>query len=216
MCGLSAVNGRKPRTQPETGDGRQAKRTETEVDGDVVFEHTAESKNPRVRRDFLVDERIGLTQADDHTNDGKSTAQWITEARHIQSHNQTDDSLKNHVEALGATALPSFSPHSRSGGRRSSSQSSLWCSTPSPPTQGSSDYYPSRPISAGEAVAVSLISPRMSKRIQRLPRPAASELENLQVQAGWKHCLLSTNQPHASVGLVHCCCLQIRYVEASS
>lgn len=51
-----------------------------------------------------------------------------------------------------------------------------------PRAQAALDYYPSRPVSAGEAVAVSLISPRTSKRIRRLPRPAESELDNLQVR----------------------------------
>ncbi|CAM9470017.1 unnamed protein product, partial [Ectocarpus fasciculatus] len=93
---------------------------------------------------------------------------------------QSHDTLGCHVEALTTAALASSSKlHDHGDGQRSNSRPSLRCSAESPCEHDSFDYYPSRRISAGAAV-VSLISPRTSKRLRRLPRPEESELENLQ------------------------------------
>ncbi|CAM9440116.1 unnamed protein product [Ectocarpus sp. 6 AP-2014] len=107
---------------------------------------------------------------------GGSKTNQTPETRPSQSY----DSLGRHVEALTTAVLASSSTlHDHSDGQRSGSRSRLRCSTKCPCEHDSFDYYPSRPISAGAAV-VSLISPRTSKRIRRLPRPEESELENLQ------------------------------------
>lgn len=200
LCGLSAVNGhgglaRKPRTQPGHGIGTrktQHARLENRGDSPVrkptrdddlgivpVVAPVNESGRPVVR-----DGKIGFIQGDGYGygNSGHTTRP-SPEIQLRQGHGQSHDTLELHVEALDAQALTSSSPHDRSGFRRSSSQSSPRCSTPSPRTHVALDYYPSRPVSAGEAAAVSLISPRTSKRIRRLPRPAESELQSLQVHA---------------------------------
>lgn len=158
------------------------RRTEIKVDGDIAFEvFTAESKNQSARRFLVLDERSGFKSAYGRSDGGRSKTQWIAEVRQSQVHNRTVDAVQRRVETTGATELAPSSLHRLRRDRRPSSQSSLWLSMQSPPIHGPSDYYPLRPISAGEAVAVSLISPRMLKRIRRLPRPEASELEKLQV-----------------------------------
>lgn len=133
-------------------------------------------------RTVLLDQGTGLQSGGQGSIGfvrGGSKTNQTPETRPSQSH----DTLGRHVEALTTAALASSSTlHDHNDGQRSSSRSSLRCSTESTCEHDSFDFYPSRPISAGAAV-VSLISPRTSKRIRRLPRPEESELENLQVDA---------------------------------
>lgn len=190
LCGLSAVSGhegtaRKTRTQASPSIGtpktQQKKRLEN-GGGSPVRKHRdpgigcfggpVNESDRRVVRDGRI-EFIG--------DDGAGKTRPTPEVRQRQDRGQSHDTLELHVEALEAQTLASPSSHNRGRGRRSSSRLSAWCSMQSPRTHGALDYYPSRPVSAGEAVAVSFISPRTSKRIDRLPRPAESELENLQV-----------------------------------
>lgn len=194
LCGLSAINGhegtvRKPRTQNIGTPKLQHQRLEnrggspvrncTGSDDDPGIEHVIGPMNESGRR-VIRDGRIGDIDGDAYGSGSRKTRP-TPEVRQRQGHGQSHDTLERHVEALEAQALAPPSPNSRSGDRRSSSRSSPWSSTQSSRARGALDHYPSRPVSAGEAVAVSLISPRTSKRIRRLPRPAESELENLQV-----------------------------------
>lgn len=66
-------------------------------------------------------------------------------------------------------------------GRHSNLRSRLRCSVSGSTAKGLLDYYPSRPNSPEEPV--SLMSPRMWKKIRRLPAPGEVERDTLQVRA---------------------------------
>lgn len=89
---------------------------------------------------------------------------------------QPDDAAMGVGDAKRARSRDS---HGKVSGTRSSRPRS---SVDSPHTHDSFNYYPLRPTSA-EAV-VSLISPRTSKKIRRLPPPGQLERESLEVKRG--------------------------------
>lgn len=147
--------------------------------GDDVVEQNVGSANNSARHISLRDR---FRRGNGRPN-GWHETNLIPAERQDLGHRQGHDICERRVENLEAGTRDTSSLYSHSGVRRPSSQSSLWYSMQSPPAHDSFDYYPSRSISAGAAVAVSLISPRMSKRIRRLPPPEESELRSLQVQA---------------------------------
>lgn len=215
LCGLSAINGhagtaRKVLTQPPHMFGAhktQPQRQESKGGRDEHpgVEHVFWRTNASGRR--VV--RDGFIEGGGYGRGGHRTRP-TSEVQRRQGHGQSRDTLECHVEALEAQTLSSSSPYHGSGVTGSSPRSSEWCQTQSPRTRAALDYYPSRPVSAGEAVAVSLISPRTSKRIRRLPRPAESELENLQVHTHLDHTpsyfvllLYCTHRPRSAILCVH-------------
>lgn len=78
--------------------------------------------------------------------------------------------------AIESPLIPTSTPDNR---RKISSPLNLHSSVKSPLGHKSFNYYPQHNISAD--TVVSLISPRTSKKIQRLPIPGQSERETLQV-----------------------------------
>lgn len=203
LCGLTATGGRiarKPQTQqtringmPRTRQPRLENKNYSPVraadrgdigggDNDVVEQNVGWANNS-ARHISLYDR---FTRGNGSSN-GWHKTNLIPEGRQGRGHSQGHDTRERRVENLEAGARDMSSLHSQGGVRRPSSQSSLWYSMQSPPAQDSFDFYPSRSISGGAAVAVSLISPRMSKRIRRLPPPEENELQSLQVQAMRAH-----------------------------
>lgn len=104
-------------------------------------------------------------------DDGGGPKQKVRQNLQIESY----DSLEGHLVALEEAMTSSR----RKRRRGSSSGSNLVSSVEPSCIQSAFDYYPSRILSAEEAV--SLISPRISTKIRRLPPPGQIELETLEV-----------------------------------
>lgn len=88
---------------------------------------------------------------------------------------KSDDALQAPTGGREKTRASSRGEH----GRGSSSKSSWWCSMEVCAAHDVFNYYPSRPVEA--EAPVSLISPRTSKKIRRLPPPGQDEQAILHV-----------------------------------
>ncbi|CAN0081825.1 unnamed protein product [Scytosiphon promiscuus] len=173
--GMSRTQQLGPENSARVGPARGKQDARVGGGGGVLVKQNVGSQS-KIARQLAVNTQVdGFTEGDGYTSGQE--AKVIQEVRQNRSYCVPEHCDQGpHVGVLAS----SLALRQNSGGERASSSSDPWCPTESRAGHDSLNYYPSRPKSVGASAVVSLISPRTSKRIRRLPRPVESQIDDIE------------------------------------